>query len=255
MIVIENTERNHSLCNAYNEAIGKAKGDYLCFVHEDVLFKTQDWGKEFVNAMLANPQLGLIGLMGSRFKSAFPTGWYNPINNCTYHTGNILQGGKNYTNAEFMDFSPGSATLDQVVCLDGVLLFTKKEVLKIARFDDILLKGFHGYDMDFSLQVYFAGYEVAVLKSVKLLHYSSGNADTSWAEVNQLISEKWRNKLPASVDINNNIILIFRELETIYTHAKGNRYLRFLKSLINLSIFFINKYKPAKAKSPEKHDE
>lgn len=240
-LIIENTERNHSLGSGYNEAVKKAKGDYLCFVHEDVLFRSQDWGKEFISAMLANHQLGLVGVMGSKFKSAFPTGWYNPVNNCVYHTGSILQGGNNYNNVEFVDFSPGSTMLDKVVCLDGVLLFTKKEIVKTLRFDDVLLKGFHGYDIDFSLQVYFAGYEVAVLKSVKLLHYSSGNADIAWEDVNKLISDKWAKKLPASVGINSNFVLILRELETIYIHGKGSRYLRFLKALVALSTFLLRK--------------
>lgn len=242
IIVIENSKGKYSLCSAYNEGIRRAKGDYLCFLHEDIIFKSENWGNEFVAAMKLNNQLGLLGILGSKFKSAFPTGWYNPVSNCIYHTGNILQGKNSYKDSHFEDFSPGSETLDKVVCLDGVLLFTKKEIVNILHFDENLFEGFHGYDIDFSLQVHFSGYELAVLKSVKLLHYSSGNANLEWKNTNTLISNKWSMKLPTSSDETSWLNKTFREVETIYIHSTGGRIRRFFTSIFSLFNFLLNKH-------------
>lgn len=241
IIVINNNTGKYSICTAYNEGIRQAKGKYFCFLHEDVIFKTKNWGNEFINSMNGNPRLGLIGILGSKFKSAFPTGWYNPIDNCAYHTGNILQGKDSYEEAPFRDFSPRSEILDRVVCLDGVLLFTKKEIVDRLHFDENLLKGFHGYDIDFSLQTYFSGYEIAVLKSVKLLHYSAGNANHEWERTNILISHKWSKNLPACSFKTSWITRALMELKTIYIHSAGSRIKRFITSTFKLLNFLLTK--------------
>ena len=239
-IVFDNSSAKYALCSAYNEGIKKAQGTYFCFVHEDVIFKSENWGNEFIQSFQQNSRLGLLGILGSKFKSAYPTGWYNPVNNCNYHTGNIFQGNNNNFDAHFKDFSIGACTLDYVVCLDGVLLFTKREIVDTINFDEELLKGYHGYDIDFSLQVHFAGYQIAVLKSVQLFHFSPGNTDEKWKDAIKVLSMKWRDKLP-TYTTNNQLLKTFREFETIYIHEKGNRYYRAMRSLITVLGLYINK--------------
>ena len=42
--------------------------------------------------------------------------------------------------------------LEEVVCLDGVFICSRKEVWQQSKFNDADLKGFHFYDIDFSLK-------------------------------------------------------------------------------------------------------
>lgn len=43
-VVINNSQNQYSIFSAYNEGVSRAKGDVLCFMHEDVLFRTNNGG-------------------------------------------------------------------------------------------------------------------------------------------------------------------------------------------------------------------
>ena len=58
----------------YNFCAERAKHNHLCFVHEDVLFHTQGWDEKVI-AHLQDKKAGIIGVMGSRYKSAFGLSW------------------------------------------------------------------------------------------------------------------------------------------------------------------------------------
>jgi hypothetical protein len=53
------------ICFGYNRGARQATYDLLCFVHDDVLFYTGDWGKA-VAAHLQESGTGVIGVMGGR---------------------------------------------------------------------------------------------------------------------------------------------------------------------------------------------
>ena len=42
IIVIDNSEKRFSIFSAYNEAIRRARGDILVFMHDDILYKTKN---------------------------------------------------------------------------------------------------------------------------------------------------------------------------------------------------------------------
>lgn len=44
LVVIDNSKNKYSIFRAYNEGVRLAKGDNLCFMHDDILYKTADWG-------------------------------------------------------------------------------------------------------------------------------------------------------------------------------------------------------------------
>jgi glycosyltransferase involved in cell wall biosynthesis len=66
-IVFDNRQKNFGLCAAYNKAAEKANGDYLCFVHEDIVIKTNGWGKELIEFAEHNNDCGVIGISGSKY--------------------------------------------------------------------------------------------------------------------------------------------------------------------------------------------
>ena len=45
IISFNNADGSMGICEVYNKGTAKAKYDLLCFMHEDLLFKTMDWGK------------------------------------------------------------------------------------------------------------------------------------------------------------------------------------------------------------------
>src|SRR5690554_3963305 len=73
LIVIDNSENDYSIFEAYNLGIKKSLFPYLLFVHEDVLFHTKNWGKILIEYFENNEKIGLIGLAGSKLKTDIPS--------------------------------------------------------------------------------------------------------------------------------------------------------------------------------------
>jgi len=197
IIGIENNAQ-YSLCKAYNIGESKAKYPYLCFVHEDVLFRTNNWGLLLSLSMETDNSIGLIGVAGTKFKSSYPNvGWGVGQYLSKLKRGHIAH--RNNDGSEsYMDYDQNTQKLevDEVVCVDGVFLFSKQTVFDLCRFDDELLTDYHAYDIDFSLQVFFQSYKVLVDRRINLLHFSTGKYSRQYTLENRKVWKKWRTKLP-----------------------------------------------------------
>jgi GT2 family glycosyltransferase len=191
IVEIDNTKGVYSsIAVAYNSNVARAKFELICFLHEDVLFK-HSCGWNVLKLMSDHPDIGLLGLVGAKFKSLQVTSYTNKIENRRYIRGRLA-------NYQTIDNKP----FEEVVCVDGVFLLTRKSLLSKIMFDERIITGFHGYDMDFSLQVFHAGYKVAITQGIDLIHFSTGKRDLVWLQTNQRISQKWRKLLPiASRDL------------------------------------------------------
>lgn len=202
-IFIENNGK-YSLCEAYNIGVEKAQFDYFCFVHDDILTKSENWGNRLISLIENDDSIGLIGVAGTKFKSTYPSGWGQSPYLSQFNKGHIFSKlvgqNENYFN---FDKKTTPNKIDDVVCLDGVFLFTKREVFHSCRFDDKMLTNFHGYDIDFSLQIYFQSYRIIVDRELLLIHHSGGNYSTQYTQANRLISKKWKAKLPVATNDTN----------------------------------------------------
>ena len=195
IIAIENSNK-YSICEAYNIGVNNAKYSYLCFVHEDVIFKTQKWGERLISIMSVDNSIGLIGVAGTKFKSTYPSalGQSQKIRHL-FMRGHIFHWETEYTD---FDQSNQHKEIEDVVCVDGVFLFTKRDVFQNCRFDEKLLTHFHGYDVDFSLQVFFQGFRVIVDRGILLDHHSNGDYSKQNTIANRKIGKKWLSKLPVA---------------------------------------------------------
>lgn len=180
------------ICEAYNKGANMAKYHYLCFVHEDILFHTPNWGTKMIDH-LSKVNVGAIGVAGGAYKSANPSSWSNIK---AYNGLNIIQRFKD-ENRGFERFLVNYREDNrfQVVSLDGVFICTIKEVWQEHLFDELNFKGFHGYDIDFSLNV-SQHYNVYVIYDILIEHFSEGNPDKEWMEAAIKISHKWKQILP-----------------------------------------------------------
>ncbi len=196
MIAIDNSVNKDGICKVYNEGGKRAKFPVLCFVHEDVLFETLQWGERLIKHLSDN-KVGLTGLAGGDARSVIPSSWSTPFQSVEV---NIVQHHKKGKSISYpiLKTAGGPGMLKPVTSLDGVMLCTKKEVFDQFKFDEDLLKGFHGYDMDYSLQV-LSKYQVAVMFDILAHHYSEGILNREWMDSAILISRKWKQVLPVSV--------------------------------------------------------
>lgn len=152
--------------------------------------------------METDAKIGLIGVAGTKFKSTYPTSsWGQSSFLRKYRRGHIYYPGPVVNYIDF-DESQNVLLMDDVVCIDGVFMFTNTDVYKVCKFDSKTFNNFHGYDLDFSLQVFFQGYRIVVDRSIEIIHFSSGNYNVHFTNANLLIQKKWASKLPvASKDL------------------------------------------------------
>jgi len=183
LVIIDNSENLYSIFSAYNEGVKRSKYEVLCFMHDDIIFKTNDWGISVMNRFNAS-NLGAIGVAGSPYYAILPGAWWSG--------GYICQ--SIYGEQELAYQSKQDNALP-VVVLDGLWFCVRKSLFNTIRFDDTIFSGFHYYDMDISLQIQQKGYELLSVYDISIQH-SSGKLDTIWLNNALLLQKKWENNLP-----------------------------------------------------------
>jgi glycosyltransferase involved in cell wall biosynthesis len=195
IVHIDNSQRKYSIFEAYNKGVEQAHGEYLCFMHEDISYHSQNWGQAVVNH-LSQPFVGAIGVAGGcvipdRLDWRF----------LDYQTTYLIQG--SYTeeeNPRYYVSSPAkkakNPSLVQVATLDGVWICIRRDLFQQIRFDDQTFHDFHLYDSDICMQINQLGLGVFVTYDVLLEHKSMGVFSDSYQENLEIFHRKWKDCLP-----------------------------------------------------------
>ncbi len=201
LIVIDNSKNKYNIFQAYNEGIKLAKGDVLCFMHEDILYHTYEWGK-FVKSHFKNKSLGMLGVLGTHYMPACPAGWWST--QC--QAGRIIQGKYSdigyYTEDlvyDTYDKEKNENELSAVAVVDGLWFCIRRSLFEKVAFDVNSYIGFHCYDIDMCMQVQMQNYMVAVCYDINIEHASLGSFNKSWIVSLNIWYKKWKNKLPCEV--------------------------------------------------------
>lgn len=198
IISFDNGDGRKGICEIYNEGVKKAKYEILCFVHEDIEIKTPKWGQVLVSLFKYNKQLGLVGVAGSSYMPLSPSRWGGIGIDADYI--NISQSFRfQNKEKEIVYRNPNNERLSTVAFVDGVWLSTTKRIALEFKFDELTFKGFHSYDIDFSLSV-GTKYIVAVTYDIFINHFSEGKYDKLWLEENLKLNNKWNNSLPRNIE-------------------------------------------------------
>ena len=203
MVVIDNSENRYSIFEAYNLGIDRSTGDYLCFIHDDILFHTESWGITIERIFSKNQSIGLIGVAGAKFKTKAPSPWWNTPEN--QKVMNIIQHFGN-GRIETQSFGHNKETLHQVVTVDGLFMVLKKENNILFNTE---MKGFHNYDLNISFECIKKGYKIVVTTEILLEHFSTGSINESWVESTFIIHKAYQNILPLSIPSENNNNIYF----------------------------------------------
>lgn len=208
-IIHDNRNIGKGICQVYNECAERASYENLCFIHEDVEFVTENWG-EIIAKKLAEDNCGVVGFAGSTVKTKALNGWGAPL-----HSDNRTNYIYRYKNKEkFSENNPGKVDYSEVVSIDGLCLFCTKTRWSEIRFDDKTLKGFHCYDIDFTLALKVAGYRNYVCHKVIVKHFSNGSYDINWWKENKKMHEKWESKLPLYISPTSELRKKYNEYMT-----------------------------------------
>jgi hypothetical protein len=198
LLVWDNREAKKGLCEVYNMLAAKAVYPYLCFVHEDIIMSSRQWGSRLINTFEQNESLGLIGISGSKYKSKTLSGTATGM--LEYDYLEILHRNAKQENIELFS-NPSGSDLEHTVTLDGVFLITRKTVWQEIPFDEKMLKGFHLYDLDFSFRVQ-QKHRISVLYDMGLTHLTEGGSfGDQWLDDTIRWHQKYKKDLPVFVDI------------------------------------------------------
>ncbi|QXU42336.1 glycosyltransferase [Pedobacter sp. D749] len=240
LIQIDNNIKNYGICKAYNIGAAQAKSSMLCFMHEDILVKSTNWGKEILDFFEQNEKIGVVGIAGSTFKSIVPSIWAQGLYQTDYL--NLIQHyntGKSLINPDY------PSKWNQVKTLDGVLLFCPKKIWEEHPFDEKNFDKFHLYDLDFCTQV-GQKYKVYVFTNMLIEHFSSGQLNKEWVEYSLKYADKWKHLLPLGnlskkqqhdIEWRNRKILFFRMNILGYPPLKIIKVFFSYKFLVNTSFW------------------
>ena len=136
IIAIDNSADTETIFTAYNKGVRHSKGDILCFMHDDVRFRTKDWGGIIQNLFEEDEKLGLIGFAGAHFLPDAPMYWdVSPFiseHNLTTRKG---QTEKCFSLEHF-----GQNPLAEVVAIDGMCFFVRQSLFDRIAFDETTYK-------------------------------------------------------------------------------------------------------------------
>ncbi|MEL1240098.1 glycosyltransferase [Flavobacterium flavipallidum] len=209
------------ICAAYNSGAAKAKYPNLLFIHEDVQFETQNWGDILIQ-YLKRPEIGIVGLAGATRKTKMISSWYQLlIGDKDANRYNYKQVFKFQDRAtEVRTNNPLQEYTSDVITLDGLFLAIEASKFNHFKFDESLLKSFHGYDLDFSLNV-STQYQNIVIYDILLTHFSEGKVNECWEKEALLVHKKWMKTLPIDDGVLTNSEI--KNLETAVLYDTLNR--------------------------------
>jgi glycosyl transferase family 2 len=206
LLVWDNSQQQKGLCEIYNDTAAKAKFSYLIFLHEDILFETNDWGKIIMKIFAENPEAGVIGVAGGKYKSGMYSGWFsgNEDFDCFNITHRI-----DGVDHKMVQPANDNLKMHEVICVDGVFITCRKEIWNQVKFNEAMLAGFHFYDIDFSLRASLVT-KVFVTLEIDIIHITEGgDYGSRWVEAAMLFHEKNKISLPRCTNNSNTNIEIF----------------------------------------------
>jgi len=251
IVTVDNSENKHSIFSAYNYGLSQSIYPYLCFVHEDVLFKTNNWGVKLINHLNVE-KCGIVGVAGGKIATNVPAQWSNEKR----YIHIIQHYKKAKTNNYLMEPNEGDILAESVVFVDGVFFSMLRDLFSVIKFDENF-EGFHSYDYDISIQSIVAGFNNYVVYDVLLEHFSEGFKDKRYYENLIRVYKKWINQLPLltpdiredkSIEIKNIELsrlkkLIRRMTKAGFpTHEIVSTYQFFIETLKNKGVFIEIKF-------------
>jgi len=181
---------------ANNDASLKANGDYLMFIHQDVLLRSKDALKQVEDSLSTLSKVGLasaVGMIKPKFINQYeayaryllllglgmPHLWF-----LRYGRGNNLHGSS---------MSPwGGRFITDPTCVqtvDEFFLTVPTKIFENTKFDEVTCPDWHLFGTDFSLSIQRKGYKVYVLP-ISVIHRSRGTISVPYVRTLAKVLEK-----------------------------------------------------------------
>ncbi len=193
-VVLYKNFNQFSLSQIYNKAIKEYNNHsaIMVFCHNDIIFRTQNWGKILLTKFNSfNYQI--IGVAGSTYMPASGMWWEDrsKMVGIVEHTDGFNSWVSQYSAEKRGKITP-------TVMIDG--LFIAADVNDVEHYFDEDFKGFHFYDLGFTIPNYLDGINIGVTTDIRILHESVGETNEKWEENRKLFVEKYKEELPININ-------------------------------------------------------
>ncbi len=177
-----------NLCEGYNRGVAHARGETIVFCHDDIEILTPDFAGRLRGHMEQFDVAGVAGterVIGGLWSYAGPPYLFGQIAHPTMTGGGY----------EVDIFSVPRRAIGNIAGLDGVFIAVRRAVLDKVRFDEKTFDAWHLYDLDFTFAAHLAGFRLAVMADIQLIHQSAGNVKGTWKQYMRLFNRKYLNDL------------------------------------------------------------
>jgi hypothetical protein len=173
-----------SLAQIYNDALKTHKTPDCVFVfcHNDMIYKTRNWGKVLLNQMNHN-DFGIVGVAGTTYVPKSGMWWEDrsKMYGIVEHTDGLKTWVSEYSN-------PING-IQPTVMVDGLFMAVDPEKI-VKGFNENYGK-FHFYDITFCVDNYVQDVNVGVTTMIRVLHKSVGMTNQSWEDNRKKFSEEY----------------------------------------------------------------
>jgi hypothetical protein len=189
-----------SIFRSYNALLERAAAredlEALVLVHQDAEIADADLCDKLRGA-LSDPDVGAVGCVGAIGVRSIAW-WEASVTLASFVNRYEEHGGGDLESFSWnWDGAPAYAQTGEVETLDGFVLALSPWVVRNIRFDESLGE-FHGYDLDFCLQVREAGRKV-VTADFRAIHHRRLEMIPDpdlWVAAHIAVAEKWDGRMP-----------------------------------------------------------
>jgi hypothetical protein len=189
-----------TIAESYNATLDRAAErddlEALILVHQDAEIMDADLCAT-VRAALSDPEVGLIGCAGALDVRSIAW-WEGSVTLASFINRYAEHGGGDLASFSWdWDDAPPWAQTGEVETLDGFVLVFSPWAVQTIRFDESLSR-FHGYDLDYCLQVREAGRKV-ITADFRAIHHRQIEMlpdPEEWVAAHIAVAEKWDGRMP-----------------------------------------------------------
>ena len=189
-----------SIARSYNALLDRAAErddlEALVLLHQDAEIVDADLCAK-VRAALADPDVAVVGCAGARDVRSIAW-WEGSVTLASFINRYEDHGGGDLLSFSWTwEDAPPWAQTGEVETLDGFVLALAPWAVRSIRFDESLSR-FHGYDLDYCLQVRVAGRKV-VTADFRAVHHREIEMlpdPEEWIEAHINVAEKWDGRMP-----------------------------------------------------------
>jgi GT2 family glycosyltransferase len=162
-----------SLAEGYNRGLAASRGDHLVFCHDDIEILAWDFPARLLKHFESYDVLGVAGstrLIGGGWIMAGPP----------FIFGQVAHVNRKDNSFDICLYGVTGRANGNNQAVDGLIIAAKRAVVVKLMFDAATFDHFHLYDLDFSFRAHLAGFKVAVVNDLLIIHASGGSFDQRW---------------------------------------------------------------------------